>query len=76
MNEELYIGMAEEQLKDGNTQAALTILTGAIKSNPDSAALRLARGKVYLALGNQEAALFDAKKAAELKPEIIQAVSL
>lgn len=75
MNEQLYIGMARAQETAGDVQAALTILTSAIKQYPESADLYLERGRIYNSLGNKEAALFDLRKAAEIKPEIINSLN-
>lgn len=71
MNEQLFIGMAKAQAEAGNIQDALTILTSALKQYPNSAELYLERGRIYNVLGNQKAALFDIKKAAEITPEFI-----
>ena len=75
MNEQLYIGMAQAQEAAGDVQAALTILTSAIKQYPESADLYLERGRIYNSLGNKEAALFDLRKAAEIKPEMFEGIT-
>lgn len=75
MNEQLFIGMAKAQAEAGNIQDALTILTSALKQYPNSAELYLERGRIYNALGNQNAALFDLKKAAEINPGFIGNIS-
>lgn len=75
MNELLFIGMAKAQFEAGNIQDALTILTSALKQYPNSADLYLERGRIYNAIGNQEAALFDIKKAAEINPEFVNTLN-
>jgi len=67
--------MAKAQMTEGKIQDALTILTSAIKQYPNSADLYIERGRIYNALGNQEAALFDLKKAAEINPEFINSLN-
>ena len=64
------------QIEAGDVQNALTILTSALKQYPDSAQLHLERGRIYRTLGNNEAALFDLKKAAELNPQLINISTL
>lgn len=75
MNEQIFIALARTQADAGNMQDALTILTSALKDYPQSADLYIERGRIYNALGNQQAALFDIKKAAEINPDLLSDIN-
>lgn len=75
MNEAIFIDMAKAQFVAGKIQDALTILTSALKEYPKSSQLYLERGRIYNAIGNKEAALYDLEKATEINPEIISTIN-
>ncbi|CAG0942727.1 partial TPR repeat-containing protein YrrB, partial [Anaerolineae bacterium] len=64
-----YINLGQLYFDQGKWQEAITVLTDAIRVNPDSAKLYRQRGLVYQILENLELAQQDFKQAIKLQPD-------
>ncbi len=66
---EVYLGLAELELKEGDRDQAVVVLSDALPLFPDSGTLRLELAKIYIDLGEQRTALGQLDLIAESDPQ-------